>query len=120
MRGTYPIAAKDMSVRWTGVFMAQRAGEYSFDLTRVCHAARIWVDGRELLQDKGMARAKLGEGWHPLRIEHVYVQDKGWIDVTWTGPGQNAPAVLGGRHVWTRPWDDMRDPPVMVIQPVGR
>jgi hypothetical protein len=81
------------SVRWTGFVTAPEAGEFTFH-TVSNDGVRLWVDGRQLVDDwtdhaekEDTGRITLAAGQRvPVRLEYFYGGGQGVMKLLWTRP----------------------------------
>lgn len=103
-----PGARQDnFSARWTGVLQVARPGQYFFALA-ADDGARLWVDGREVVDawlTPGAAQSgtiQLAKGPHALEIAYYQTVGDSGVSLTWASPGVAA-AVVGAPTVVTAP-----------------
>lgn len=118
-----PVPPGDLAVRWTGVLLTKRHGDYKL-FTTSDDGVRLWLDDRLLIdnwQDQAAteraAEVKLAYGAHTLLLEHYQGQGPGSIRLEWEGPDvprqvigpealrvsnqKQAAAGLSGSYWWT-------------------
>ncbi|MFP4106210.1 MAG: PA14 domain-containing protein [Phycisphaerae bacterium] len=123
--GDYPIPSgrtEDIAVRWTGTLHVPQDGEYTFEWQS---DDGLWIEvgGRLIVEQPrrrgGEAKVELTKGLHPIRIDHNRAPGEGYLQLAWQGPGVEK-QILGGEHVWTRPWKKMTDAqPMLVLLMLG-
>jgi hypothetical protein len=81
------------SVRWTGQIMIETSGEYAL-YTESDDGARLWVDGRRLIDDWVMhgvearsAKVTLVRGWHDIQLDYLQLEGDAEVRFLWQPPG---------------------------------
>jgi len=86
----------NFSIRWTGQVMAQRTGEYTF-MTSTDDGARLWVDGKQLIDDwvdhapeyrEGQIRLEAGKAYD-IKLEYYEAGGGALVKLLWI-PEQDA------------------------------
>lgn len=90
------IPDEDFSVRWTGRVLPLFSETYSF-VTRSDDGARVWVDGRMLIdywvagrgltEQRGAIALEAGR-WYDLRVEYFDDSNVARMSLLWTSPSQ--------------------------------
>jgi 4-amino-4-deoxy-L-arabinose transferase-like glycosyltransferase len=85
---------------WTGCLATDKPGEYEFRV-RSFDGAHLMVDGQLLIDDdhhktlgEGVARANLGAGGHPVRLEALFTDGPRWLEWYWRPPGSGSEWAL--------------------------
>lgn len=85
--------ANDFAVRYTGEFLVSEGGSHTFYLTSD-DGARLYIDGKLVVDNNGMQAAtlktgvvELSAGMHEIKVEYFEGGGPGSIDLDWSGPG---------------------------------
>lgn len=83
-----PGMGKDtFSVRWTGRVEARVSGRHTF-LVRADNGARLWIDGRLLLDSRSRGTIRLEAGRrYDLRLEYFENRGAALVQLLWSAPG---------------------------------
>ena len=102
----------DITVRWTGFVRIEKAGKYTF-YSASDDGQRLWVDGKQLVNDWAMhgVLEKSGEialevGHYPFKVEFMQGAGGASITVSWQGPGFDK-QVIPPKAFITIPWQGM-------------
>ena len=82
------------SVRWTGFVQAAEAGDYAFQ-TRADDGARLWIDGKPVIDDWSVHPAATDEATvhlaagtrHAIRLEYFQGGGDALVRLSWSKPG---------------------------------
>jgi alpha-tubulin suppressor-like RCC1 family protein len=93
--GTALTSSRDFSVRWSGGLTAATTGTYTL-ATRSDDGARVWIDGRLLIDDwkahvetEKTASVRLdAQTTHQIVVEYFQASGKGSIRLLWKKPGE--------------------------------
>ena len=110
----YPDGRQDnISCRWTGFVRIETAGKYTFYSTSD-DGQRLWVDGRQLIDDWNMhgpqeksGQIDLAPGHYPFKVEFMQGGGGASIVVSWSGPGIKK-QVIPESALLVVPWADMK------------
>jgi hypothetical protein len=110
----YPDGRQDnISIRWTGFVRIPRPGKYTF-FTAADDGQRLWVDGRQLVDDWTMhgviekgGEIELTPGHYPFKVEFMQGGGGASIVVSWQGPGIPK-QVITESALLTVPWAGMK------------
>ena len=87
------IGRDTFSVRWTGKLEARVTGAHTF-LVRADNAARLWVNGRLLIdvQNRGTIQLEAGKSYD-LRLEYFENRGAAMVQLLWSAPGMRREVV---------------------------
>jgi hypothetical protein len=110
----YPDGRQDnISIRWTGFVRIETAGKYTF-FSASDDGQRLWVDGRQLVNDWNMhgvveqsGEIELAPGHYPFKVEFMQGGGGASIVVSWQGPGIPK-QVIPESALLTVPWAGMK------------
>jgi len=91
------IGRDTFSVRWTGKVEAEVTGPHIF-LIRADNAARLWVNGRLLIdvQNRGTIQLEAGKSYD-LRLEYFENRGAAMVQLLWSAPGMRREVVPESR-----------------------
>ena len=95
------IVAKCLSARWTGFLSVPRTGEYSLYVADAVGEAKLWVDGRLVvdswspsLRATDVARLRLESGRrHAFRLEWKRADAESTLALAWLPPREGRPPI---------------------------
>lgn len=99
------LGSKDFSVRWTGTLLTPRSGSYSF-VTRADDGARLWIDGKPVIDDwsvkaasEATGRVDLTAGKHAIRLEYFQAGGEAVLSLQWQPPSTTQEVVWKSEFV---------------------
>mgnify|MGYP006099940729 FL=1 len=104
------------SCEWTGKVMIEEGGKYTF-FTRSDDGSRLWINGKQLVDNWGLHGARLrkgtvdlNRGWHDFKAVHFENAGGANMIVTYKGPDtKNRRKTLQGSHEKSDETDDFAE-----------